>query len=139
MDLEEREAEIVGLAGELHVFARARQTLSDPRHAHRPGAGIVQLALELHAEPPPAGPAPPPLAAGAALVAEAAHVVAARGVVAEVAEPGDVDAVGPIALVVVVEQSLDTAARTRQELMVHQIVAQRPARVGEAGGEARRG
>src|SRR5205823_12179350 len=93
---------------------------------------------QLHAEPPSAGPAPPPLAARAALVAEAAHVVAARGVVAEVPEPGNVNAVGPIALVVVVEQSLDAAARTRQEVMVHQIVAQRPARVGEAGGEARR-
>src|SRR5205807_3293943 len=107
---------------------------AEPRHAHRPRAGIVQLAFQLHTEPALAAAAPPPLTAGAALIAEATHVVAPGGVVPQVAKPGDVDAVGAIALVVVVEQSLDAAARTGQEVVVHQIVAQHAARVGEAVG-----
>src|SRR5205823_14257679 len=130
------DAEIVGLVGQLHVIVLARQALSEPRHAHGPRAGIVQLPFQLHAEPALAGAAPPSLPAGAALVAEAAHEVAAGGVVAEVPEPGDIDAVGPVALVVVVEQAFDAAARAGQEMMVHEVVAQHAARVGEPVGEA---
>src|SRR5213076_2291855 len=81
VDLEERDAEIVGLVGQLHVIVLARQTLPESSHAHGPGAAIVQWSFQLHAEPALARAAAPSLPAGAALVAEAAHVVAAGGVV----------------------------------------------------------
>src|SRR5439155_3371155 len=115
VDLEERDAEIVGLVGQLHVIVLARHTLPESRHAHGPVAGILQLPLQIHAEPALAAAAAPSLATGAALVAEAAHILAARGVVPQVAEPGDIDAVGPVALVVMVQQSLDAPARPGQE------------------------
>src|SRR5205814_9452432 len=65
VDLEERDAEIVGLVGQLHVIVLARQTLPESRHAHGPGAGIVQLSFQLHAEPALARAAAPSLPAGA--------------------------------------------------------------------------
>src|SRR2546422_11298413 len=102
VDLEEGDTEVVRLVGELHVIVLARQALTEPRHAHRPAAGVVQLALELDPEPALATAASPALPAGAALVAEASHVIDPAGrVVSQVTEPRDVDAVRPIALVVV--------------------------------------
>src|SRR5206468_12989441 len=130
--------ELVGLVGERGEVVLARQAFAEARHIERPTARLLQTTLELYPEPDLASPASPASAAGAALVPEAAHVIAARGVVSQVPEAGDVDPVGTMALVVAVEQAVDVAARPGEEMMVHQIDAQYTARVGEAGGEARR-
>src|SRR5207247_9764698 len=66
VDLQERDAELVLLVGELHVIVLARQALAETRHAHGPLPGAVQLALQLHTEPARAAAAPPSLPAGAA-------------------------------------------------------------------------
>src|SRR3989440_2084709 len=139
MDAEHGDPELVGLFGQLDVVVGTGQALTEPGHAHGPAARVVQLAFELHAEPGLPGAARPVLAARAALIAEPAHVVAAaRRLIAQVAEPRHVDAVGAVPLVVVVQQALDRPARTSAEVMVHQIVPEHPTRVGEAVREAGR-
>ena len=71
-----------------------------------------------------------PSRAGAALVAEAAQVVAL--VLADVAIARNVDAVGPAAGVVVIVEAVDERAGADVEMMIHDVAAELAAVVAEA-------
>src|SRR4051812_18572334 len=99
----------------------ARQALAERRHAHQPTTGVVETALELHADARRRRTAPPAFARRRPLVAIAAQEVGALGGrVAQVAEADDVDAVRSVALIVVVVEALDPARRAGAEMVVHQ-------------------
>ena len=110
------------------------QGLAETAEAHGPVAGGGEGFFEFGAELVFGDVAFPSLSAGAALVAEAAEVVAF--VVADVAVAGDVDAVGTASVVVAVVAAFPTAAGSGAEVVVHEVVAEFAGVVSESVGEA---
>src|SRR5205823_11345355 len=58
VDLQERDAELVLVVGELHVIVLARQALAESRHAHGPLPGVFRLRF--HSTPNPTSTTPDP-------------------------------------------------------------------------------
>src|SRR2546422_222420 len=121
---------------ELDVVGGAGQALAEPVEREAPRRRRAQGALELGAEAGQVLPPGPTLAVCAALEAVAAQEVGVRG--RDVAEARDVDPVGAATVDGPVFHARDRAARPAAHAVVHQVLAQLAARVGEPGGEARR-
>ena len=112
------------------------QRLAIAADPHLPVTRYGQLLLERHAEALQ-GPrlVIPVLPFGRALVAEAADVIGPLRPGAQVAEAGDVDDVGPPALVVLVAEPVEGARGAHVAVVVHQVAAQHAAAVAQSRGE----
>src|SRR3989344_3133042 len=133
------QAVLVGLGlVEGHAVIGVGQDLAEAAQAEHPRARLAErgLALGAHAR----DGAVPALAARAALVAVAAQEIGpGRGLVTEVAEARDVDAVGPAAGIVAVEIARDLGHGAHAQVVIHDVAADLVAVVAEAVGEARAG
>src|SRR5213080_2786213 len=120
---------------ELDVVGGPREALAKPVERKAPRSLRVQGALELHAEPRLAGRPTPAGAPAAPLKPVASQELGMRRL--HIAEPGDVDPVGPVSVDRAVFYARDHAPRAPAHRMIHQVLAQLAARVGEPGREAR--
>src|SRR6185503_8835626 len=111
--------------------------LGEPRHADAPRARLLERLLELGAHERAVVEAAVARARGAALVAEAAQVVAL--VLADVAVTRDVEAIRTAAGVGHVEVALHRGARTPGLVVIHDVVAELARIVAEAVRETARG
>src|SRR5207237_1173720 len=120
------------------VVLVARQALTVPLEGDPPGPRLAQPLLQFHAQSRGLRAAAPPLAPGARLNPIAAQEpdLGLAGY-ADVPKPRDVAARGPATVHVLVPQAGDGPARSRLGDVVHQVVAQLAARVGQPVREAR--
>src|SRR5437773_10387793 len=116
----------------------ARQALAVSLQRDLPRPRLAQPLFQLDAEPGLVGAPRPPFAARAGLTPVPAQETDFRfASPPEVAEARDVRSRWPPPVDVLVFESRNDAARARFGDMVHEVVADLAARVGEAGREAR--
>src|SRR5690606_33977829 len=119
------------------AVAMIRQHFAESGGADRPAAGLRHLVLEIGADAELADRALPALAARAALIAEAAQVVATFPEQVTVAR--DVKARRAAAVIVAVLEPVERALGADPEVMVHQVVAELTGAAAEAAGPDVRG
>src|SRR5262245_41841611 len=107
-----------------------RQHFTKRGGAHLPRPGGRHFVLECAADAELRHGALPPLPAGAALVAEAAQVLAL--VAEEIAEARNIETRGPLAVHGAIAQLVDRAVGAETEVVVHQVMAQFPRAAAEA-------
>ena len=113
------------------------EALAETADAHVPGAGHFQRVLEFRAEAAHAHAAGPAVAAAAALIAVAADEILVLGFY--VSKARDVDAIGAIAERHFVFVAGHSAAGAGAHVVIHEVVAEFAAGVGEAVGKFGRG
>ena len=118
---------------QIQAVFRVGQGFSKTGQSHGPVARLRELFLEVRAEGQFGDVALPVAAARTALVAEPPQIVAL--VAAEVAVPRDVDAVGPAAVIVLVQIPLPNPAGAHFEVMIHEIASQNARIVTQSVGE----
>src|SRR5690606_20728031 len=97
-----------------------RQDLAEARHADGPWPRLAQRFLERRTDAEFGHVARPALAARAALVAEAARVLA--GIAVDVAKPRDVEPGRPPAVDDAIGEAVDAAGGADAEVVVHDVV-----------------
>src|SRR5215467_1238461 len=110
-----------------------RQTLAEARERHAPWTGPAQHVLEVHPDAGHVDATGPAFPAASALIAVAALKILLLGF--HVAETRHVDAVGPVAKRHLVFVAGYDAGCTRAHVMVHQVVPEFAAAVGQAVGK----
>src|SRR5438876_8501285 len=129
---------VLPLRVQVHVVLVARQALAVSLQRHPPRSRLAQALLQVRAQARLRRAAAPSLTTRSRLdpiASEEADLL--LSVRAEVAEPRDVGPRGPPAVDVLVLETGDDSFRAGLGDVVHQVVTQLPARVGEPGREAR--
>src|SRR6267378_2705964 len=113
------------------------EAFAETADAHAPLAGLLQRILEIRAEPAHVHSARPAFPASSALITVAAHKIFLLRF--HVAETRNINSIRTIAKRHLVFVTRHRSARARSHMMVHQVVAQLAAAVGQSIGEFRAG
>ena len=136
-DAERGDAPGIDLLGvEGHMVLLPRETLAEGVQPELPRPRAGELALEVGSEARHGDPASPSHALRGPLEPVAAHEIGGR--LGDVGETGDVDAVGTPAARGAVLPAIEDGARVVAHGVVHEVLAEHAARVGQAVGEVGR-